>query len=142
MLPKLRGKEINAMPQTAGTWKTVIVAVAALVWPLTFVDPAPAAEPAEGVVLINPFVVPPDALDETIAMWEQARAFLAAQPGYISTKLHQAVSPDAHYLLINVANWESIETFQAAIAAMQQQAELPKIAGVIPAPQLYTVIRE
>ena len=75
-------------------------------------------------------------------MWEQARAFLAAQPGYISTQLHQAVSPDAHYLLINVANWESIETFQAAIAALQQQAALPKIAGVIPAPQLYKVIRK
>ena len=141
MLPKLGGKEINAMPHE-GTWKTVIVAVAALVWPLTFADPAPADEHAEGVVLINPFVVPPDALDETIAMWEQARAFLATQPGYISTKLHRAVSPDAQYLLINVANWESIETFQAAIAAMQQQAALPKIAGVIPAPQLYKVIRE
>ena len=94
------------------------------------------------MVLINPFVVPPDALDETIAMWEQARAFLAAQPGYISTKLHQAVSPDAQYLLINVANWESIETFQAAIAALRSQAALPKIDGVIPAPQLYTVIRK
>lgn len=66
------------MPHPEGTWKTVIVAVAALVWPLTFVGPAHADEPADGVVLINPFVVPPEALDETIAMWEQARAFLAA----------------------------------------------------------------
>ena len=130
------------MPHTEGTWKTVIVAVAALVWPLTFVGPAHADEHADGVVLINPFIVPPEALDETIAMWEQARAFLAAQPGYISTKLHQAVSPEARYLLINVANWESIETFQAAIAALRHQAELPKIAGVIPAPQLYKIIRE
>lgn len=73
-------------------------------------------------------------------MWEQARDFLAAQPGYLSTQLHQAVSPEAPDLLMNVAKWESIETFQAAIAARRRQAELPKIAGVIPAPQLYTVL--
>lgn len=93
------------------------------------------------VVLINPFTVPPDKLEETITMWEQARDFLQKQPGYISTELHQSISPDAQYRLINVAQWESPELFMAATKKMQQEAGLPRIKGVKPAPQLYTVVR-
>ena len=94
------------------------------------------------VVLINPFVVPENAIEETIAMWEQARDFLKDQPGYISTKLHRSLASDATYLLINVAQWESAEHFKSATALMVKEANLPRIEGVVPAPQLYTVIRD
>ena len=99
------------------------------------------SENAGPVVLINPFTVPADKLGETIAMWEQARDFLQTQPGYISTELHQSLSPDAQYRLINVARWESPELFVKATKQMQQEAELPRIQGVTPAPQLYTIVR-
>lgn len=39
-------------------------------------------------------------------MWEMARDFLNDQTGYVSTKLHQSLSPDAKYLLINGAEWK------------------------------------
>ncbi len=93
------------------------------------------------VTLINPFEVPAGKLDEAIRLWEQARDFLRQQPGYISTELHQSLSPDAPYPLINIAKWESVETFKAATGKMRTEANLPRIEGLRPAPQLYTVIR-
>ncbi|MEM7017091.1 MAG: antibiotic biosynthesis monooxygenase family protein [Pseudomonadota bacterium] len=93
------------------------------------------------VILINPFVVPSGKLDETISMWEQARDYLQKQPGYISTALHQSVADDAHYRLINVAKWSSIELYQAATKKMRTEAGLPRIEGVMPNPGLYRVIR-
>ena len=94
------------------------------------------------VVLINTFTVPVTAVDEAIEMWEMARDFLKDQPGYVSTKLHKALAPDAKYLLINVAEWESAETFKTATGLMQKEAGLPRIDGVVPGPGLYKVIRE
>lgn len=104
--------------------------------------PAQAADEARNVVLINTFTVPAEAVDDAIAMWEQARDFLKTQPGYVSTKLHRSLSPDARYLLVNVAEWESPEAFKAATALMRKEADLPRIDGVVPGPGLYKVIRQ
>jgi len=93
------------------------------------------------VTLINPFIVPEDRLDETLAMWEQARDFLQEQPGYISTALHQSLAPDAKYRLINVAVWQDSTSFMAATKKMQAESNLPRIDGVVPSPALYTVVR-
>ena len=47
------------------------------------------------VVLINLFEVPAGAEEDFIAAWERAREFLQAQPGYIATRLHESLRPDA-----------------------------------------------
>ncbi|WP_375750079.1 antibiotic biosynthesis monooxygenase family protein [Vibrio sp. HN007] len=94
------------------------------------------------VTLINPFIVPVNKLDETIAMWEKARDFLQQQPGYISTELHQAISTDSEYQLINVAKWKSAKEFKAATKKMHASGEIPKIDGVKYRPGLYKVIRK
>jgi heme-degrading monooxygenase HmoA len=93
------------------------------------------------VILINPFTVPVGKVEEAIVLWEAGRDFLAQQPGYISTKLHESLSTDASYQLINVAEWESIETFKAATTKMRALPDLPLVEGVSSAPQLYDVIR-
>jgi len=64
------------------------------------------------------------------------------EPGYISTKLHKAISPDARFHLVNIAEWESVEAFQAAL----DNPELQDIAKDLPSdiphyPGLYEVIR-
>jgi len=75
----------------------------------TIMNPAP-------VVLINAFEVP-DGQDEAfLAAWERARAFLATQPGYLSTRLHRSLSPAADFRFVNVAVWQSPQAFQAAIS--------------------------
>ncbi len=94
------------------------------------------------VVLINPFVVPAGSVEDAITMWEQARDYLKTQPGYISTKLHQAKSADAKFTLINVACWESAEAFRLATMSMRENANLSRVKNVFGDPQLYEVIRE
>lgn len=116
----------------------LIVVVSAVL--ISIATPAFASD--EAITLINPFEVPADKLDETITMWEQARDFLQKQPGYLSTALHQSISDDAHFRLINIAQWESVEAFMAATKKMQAEAGLPRIEGLTPNPALYTVVRK
>ena len=73
------------------------------------------------IVLINPFTVPEGKMEESIVFWEKARDYLKEQPGYVSTKLHKSLKPDATFELINVAVWESTEDFIAATQKMIQK---------------------
>lgn len=118
------------------------LAVITIIMASAGVLPAHADEPPKNVVLINAFTVPAEVIDEAIVMWETARDFLKTQPGYISTRLHRSISPDAKHLLINVAQWESPEAYRAATSLMRERNILPRIEGVIPGPGLYKVIRE
>lgn len=95
----------------------------------------------DSVILINPFRVPKDKLQEAIAFWEQCRDFLCTQPGYVSTTLHQALEPDATFQLINVATWSSPAAFQDAIQAMQQTLRIDQVEGLDADPALYRIIR-
>ena len=101
----------------------------------------PAAR-AENVVLINVFEVPPGAEEEAIRWWEAARDFLARQPGYVSTRLHRALRPDARFQLVNVAEWASAEAFQATTARMQRELAAAPPPGLRFTPALYRVVRE
>jgi heme-degrading monooxygenase HmoA len=64
--------------------------------------------------LINSFVVAPDRDDAFLALWTETSMYFRARPGFISLRLHRAVSPDAHYRFVNVAVWESAAQFSAA----------------------------
>ncbi len=93
------------------------------------------------VTLINAFEVPAGKQAEAIAAWEKARDFLANETGYVSTALHEAITPDARFALINVAQWESPEAFQAATRRMHAAGVFPSIDGLTYTPALYRVIR-
>ncbi len=94
---------------------------------------------SEAAVLINAFEVP-EGEDETfLREWEQARAFLSTQDGYISTRLHRSLSPAAKFRFINVALWESAQSFQAATA----QPEFKSVPLSFPFhASLYEVVHE
>ncbi len=93
------------------------------------------------LVLINAFEVPPDADDDFIDGWEAARDYLKEQPGYVDTALHRAVSPGADFRFVNVARWQSVEDFQAAIQSPGFQEVSQGLAAYRPHPGLYEVIR-
>ncbi len=101
---------------------------------------SPAIADENGVTLINVFEVPDLGLHASIEMWKQSRDFLQTQPGYVSTELHQSIGPDARFMLINVAVWESAEAFRAASAAMKATAGIAPVEGLKFSPGLYTVI--
>ena len=92
------------------------------------------------VILINPFEVPADVPDESfLEGWQRAADFMRKQPGFLSSRLHRALAPDARFRFINVAEWESPQEFQAAVGS-QEFRELARDApGNFPA--LYEVVR-
>ncbi len=89
-------------------------------------------------ILINPFEVPDNVGDEQfMAGWQRAADFMRSQPGFVSARLHRAVSPNARFRFINVAEWESPQAFQAVATS----EAFRNMAGASPPnyPALYEV---
>jgi len=95
----------------------------------------------EPLVLINAFEVPGEEADQFIAAWEKTRDYLATQPGYMDTALHQAVTPGAEFQFVNVAHWRTAKDFQAAIQSPGFRETAAGLAGYRPHPALYQVVR-
>jgi heme oxygenase (mycobilin-producing) len=94
------------------------------------------------VILINPFEVPAGREDECLAMWDEVAEYLRKQSGFVSTKLHRSFSPDARFRFINVAEWESQEQFQQAMASDGFRRLSAGISEAFTSyPGLYEVIR-
>jgi heme-degrading monooxygenase HmoA len=99
-----------------------------------------APDGAEGVVLINAFEVPADADELFVAGWNTAREMLAAQPGYLGTRLHRSLAA-ADFRFVNIARWSSPLAFAKAV----EQPDFRHAAAAIPYdshPALYQVIRD
>jgi len=93
------------------------------------------------VILINLFEIPEDREYECLAFWKQAAEFMKQQPGFISTRLHKAISPKTRFHFINVAEWESAEHFQTAIESETFKALTAPYMELFPHyPGLYKVI--
>ncbi len=93
------------------------------------------------VILINPFEVPEGTNDEDFLRgWERAAVYMSEQPGFVSSRLHRALAPNARFRFINVAEWESPADFQAAVGT----PEFRELAGDGPAgsPSLYAIVKE
>ncbi len=95
----------------------------------------------EPLILINAFEVPAEEAGQFIAAWEQTRDYLATQPGYVDTALHQAVMPGADFQFVNIGRWQSTEDFQAAISSPGFRESAAGLAGYRPHPGLYRVVR-
>ena len=77
---------------------------------------APGHEPpaAGPITVINVFEVPAEQVGEFIARWRARAEIMAAAAGFRDTRLHQAVSPQARFQLVNVARWKSQADLDAA----------------------------
>ena len=92
------------------------------------------------VILINPFELSHQTDDERFLLgWERAADYMRQQPGFLSSRLHRALRPDARFPFVNVAEWESAQAFQAAVMS-EHFREIAK--GAPPgSPSLYEVVR-
>jgi heme-degrading monooxygenase HmoA len=92
------------------------------------------------VILINPFEVPDGTNDEDFLRgWERAADYIRQQPGFVGTRLHRALRPDARFRFVNVAEWESPQDFQAAVGSEEFRQIASGAARGSPA--LYEVVR-
>ena len=88
-------------------------------------------------VLINSFAVPQGREAEFLAAWNETAALLRQASGFIDTTLHRSVDSEARFQFVNVAHWENVEAFHAAIAAHEPREKQLSWLEVNPAP--YTI---
>jgi heme-degrading monooxygenase HmoA len=97
------------------------------------------ADGDDGVVLINPFEVPADADASFVDAWRAARDVLAANRGYLGTRLHRSVGP-ADFRYVNIARWSSPLMFSRGVSSPEFQRAAAAVNR--PArPALYQVVR-
>lgn len=88
------------------------------------------------VTLINPFQVAPEQEAAFVESWKRTAAEFAAKPGYLDTKLHQSIDPQARFRFVNVAHWSSAEAWAEAMKAFPPQEG--GVPGIEANPALYT----
>jgi heme-degrading monooxygenase HmoA len=104
--------------------------------------PVPDAEVSGPVTLMNSFTVAPERDEAFHAIWSRTSEYFRAQPGFVSLRLHRAVSNDASYRWVNVATWESEAAFRAAHASDEFRAAVtqPGWEEFPSSPMLYEVV--
>lgn len=89
------------------------------------------------------FEVPEGREDDFMHVFEDVNAHMAAQPGYVSHRLHKSLAPDAKYRFINVVEWESPEHWRAAHSPeFMAEASRPEWAFFTSTPALYDIVDE
>jgi heme-degrading monooxygenase HmoA len=96
-----------------------------------------------GITLINCFEVPSGREDEFFALWQQVNTHMRGKAGYIRHRLHRSLTPDARFRFVNVAQWASLEDFNAAHDAhFRALVSQPAWAVFKSFPTLYEVVHE
>jgi heme-degrading monooxygenase HmoA len=66
------------------------------------------------VTLINVYSVPKGQEDEFVKLWQDVKANITKQQGFISGRFHKSVKPESKFNFINVAIWENEDLFWKA----------------------------
>jgi heme-degrading monooxygenase HmoA len=65
------------------------------------------------VTLMNSFLVPEGRDDAFIELWKETSEFFRRQPGFLSLRLHRAVTPGTDLRLVKVPRWASDSAYRA-----------------------------
>jgi len=77
------------------------------------------------ITLVNLFNhVPEDKLVEFETIWAQVSKEMQAQPGFIAFHFYRAIRSGQEYQYVNVAQWESQEHLEKAIATVNPAGPL------------------
>src|SRR6266852_4544067 len=93
------------------------------------------------IVLINPFEVPHGQEEAFLKWWHEAADYLRQAPGFLSTRLHESLDPQAKFRFVNVAEWESPQHSKAAMSSEPFQQTRGKMPSTV-FPALYQVMPE
>ena len=95
------------------------------------------------VTLINVFTVPNGKEDEFVKWWEDVKANITKQQGFIQGWFHKSIKPDSRFKFINVAIWENEDLYWKAYekSVTPVTRKLTEL-GVEQTPALYNVAFE
>lgn len=68
----------------------------------------------KSAIFINCFEVPAGREEEFLAMWTAVNNYMRQKAGFISNRLHRAVTPESRFQFINYVEWASVEHWRAA----------------------------
>ena len=72
-------------------------------------------ELGESIWLVNPFEIGQAEVPEVLEMWNKAKDYMAAKPGFINARLFRADTIQARYGLLNVSQWQNADLFMEAL---------------------------
>jgi len=88
------------------------------------------------ITLINTVTVPREMREKFLETWREDASFMKAQPGFISTQLHQGTADSQ--VMVNVAVWESSEALFRAFSDPEfQKASSKYPEGIVAYPHVF-----
>jgi quinol monooxygenase YgiN len=91
------------------------------------------------MLVLNRFVVEPDAAHDFVPRAHAALAALAARPGYLSGRLTRALDEPTAWCL--VTEWESVGTYRRALSAFDVKVyATPLLAESLDEPSAYETL--
>lgn len=93
------------------------------------------------MLVLNRFVIEPDAADSFVERAHTALAALAARPGYLSGRLTRALDEPAHWVL--ATEWESVGTYRRALGNFDvKMYATPLLAECVDEPSAFETLAE
>lgn len=89
----------------------------------------PAAVTGGPVTLINTFTVPPEESGHFLRRWRDNARVMARKPGFIGARMHRSLHDDVELRFVNVAEWDSGKSLDAARANLEFRATLGRLLG-------------
>jgi heme-degrading monooxygenase HmoA len=83
----------------------------------------------EPVTLINAFEIATADLEAFVVQWEERAALMRTKPGFRSFHLYRALSSDARFQLVNVAEWDTEEDLRTATSDDRFQSSVQASAS-------------
>lgn len=93
------------------------------------------------VVMISTFVVPPATEDAFLSWWRLSKPFIAAQPGFVSARLHRSLDAREGSKYVNTLEWSGAAAYRDALTKFWTSGP-PPIPGVDFRPQLFEIVEE
>lgn len=102
---------------------------------------------SETVIVINGFTVPAAESERFLERWSEAARVMAQQPGLVRARMHRALIAEAQPRFVNVAEWESRDALNRALAVPEFGGSTQRLLDdpglhVTPHPLLYEVAME
>ncbi len=99
------------------------------------------------VIVINGFTVPVQESGRFLERWREDARVMARQRGMVRARMHRSLIDDAQPRFVNVAEWESREALDAALAIPEFSGSTQRLVDdpglhVTPHPLLYEVALE